>query len=45
MGQSAKKRQSKIFSKNRANWLKRNKTIQQNHYILEKLKSERNDEK
>lgn len=41
MGQSLKKRQFKINSKNRANWLKRNKIILKNNELLKKLKTER----
>jgi len=44
MGQSAKKKQFKIYSKNRANWLKRNKIRKQNIEVLNKLKVERLEE-
>lgn len=45
MGQSAKKRLVKIYSKNKGNRLKRQKIIMQNLIILKKLKEERKSQK
>jgi len=41
MGQSAKKRQSKRFSKNKNNWLKHQKVMKQNYEVLQMLKKDR----